>query len=161
MIGPGYSVERTTSDEDLDRVAALEAECFTNPWTRVMLEREIKGSATARVYVLRLHDRGVAAFCTCWLIVDELHINTIAVDPAVRRAGLATALMQHVHAGCRAIRGAARDARSPRLERAGPPAVCASSGSWKPPCGRSTTRNRKRTPSSSGTGNWPTDNGRP
>lgn len=96
MIGRGYSVERTTSDEDLDRVAALEAECFTNPWTRVMLEREIKGSATARVYVLRLHDRGVAAFCTCWLIVDELHINTIAVDPAVRRAGLATALMQHV-----------------------------------------------------------------
>ena len=59
MIGPGYLVERTTSDEDLDRVAALEAECFTNPWTRVMLEREIKGSATARVYVLRLHDRGV------------------------------------------------------------------------------------------------------
>ena len=61
-----------------------------------MLEREIKGSAAARVYVLRVHDRGVAAFCTCWLIVDELHINTIAVDPAVRRAGLATSLMRHV-----------------------------------------------------------------
>jgi ribosomal-protein-alanine N-acetyltransferase len=111
LIGPGYSVERTTSDEDFDRVAALEAECFTNPWTRAMLEREVKGSATARVYVLRLHDRGVAAFCTCWLIVDELHINTIAVDPAVRRAGLATALMQHV------MRDAARSgARRATLE---------------------------------------------
>jgi ribosomal-protein-alanine N-acetyltransferase len=96
VIEPVYSVERTASDDDLDRVAALEAECFTNPWTRSMLEREIKGSNSARVYVLRAPDRAVAAFCTCWLIVDELHINTIAVDPAMRRAGLATVLMDYV-----------------------------------------------------------------
>jgi ribosomal-protein-alanine N-acetyltransferase len=96
VIDPVYSVERTTAADDLDRVAALEAECFTKPWTRSMLEREITGSDTARVYVLRASHRAVAAFCTCWLIVDELHINTIAVDPAMRRAGLATVLMQHV-----------------------------------------------------------------
>ena len=27
----------------------------------------------------------VAAFCACWVIVDELHINTLAVDPELRR----------------------------------------------------------------------------
>jgi ribosomal-protein-alanine N-acetyltransferase len=91
-----YTIERVTSDADLDQVATLEAACFTNPWTRAMLEREVKGSTTARVYVVRLADGGIAAFCTCWLIVDELHINTIAVDPSMRRAGLATALMDWV-----------------------------------------------------------------
>jgi ribosomal-protein-alanine N-acetyltransferase len=96
VIESGYRVERTTADEDLDRVAALEAVCFTNPWTRAMLEHEVRGSATARVYVLRLPDGGVAAFCTCWLILDELHINTIAVDPTMRRSGLATMLMEYV-----------------------------------------------------------------
>ena len=96
MTEPSYRIERTTSDKDLDLVATLEAECFTNPWTRSMLEREIRGSDTARVYVLRAPHRAVAAFCTCWLIVDELHINTIAVDPSMRRAGLATTLMDYV-----------------------------------------------------------------
>lgn len=81
---------------DLDAVAALEADAFTNPWTRDMLERELRQSEVARVYVLRLPGQPVAAFCTCWVIYDELHINTIAVDRSRRRQGLATALMRYV-----------------------------------------------------------------
>lgn len=86
-------IERISSDEDLDAVAALEAESFTNPWTRDMLERELRQSDVARVYVLRLPTYRVAAFCACWILYDELHINTIAVHPALRRQGLATELM--------------------------------------------------------------------
>ena len=89
-------VERMSGDADLDAVAALEAASFTNPWTREMLERELVQPTSARVYVLRLPDAGVAAFCSCWVIGDELHINTIAVDAARRRQGLGRALMQHV-----------------------------------------------------------------
>ncbi len=83
-------------DADLDAVAALEAEAFANPWTREMLARELRHSDVARVYVLRRPGASVAAFCVCWVIVDELHINTIAVDPAYRRQGLATRLLQVV-----------------------------------------------------------------
>ena len=54
------------------------------------------GLTSARVYVLRLPDARVAAFCSCWVIVDELHINTIAVDMSRRRQGLGRALMQHI-----------------------------------------------------------------
>jgi ribosomal-protein-alanine N-acetyltransferase len=90
------TIERTTSPDDLDQVAALEAECFTNPWTREMLERELHEPTVARIYVVRDGARGIAAFCTCWVIADELHINTVAVHPARRRAGLATRLMHHV-----------------------------------------------------------------
>lgn len=89
-------IERVSSGHDLDDVAALEAACFTNPWTREMLERELHRSDVARVYVLKDGAGGVAAFCTCWIILDELHINTIGVDPARRRQGLASTLMRHV-----------------------------------------------------------------
>lgn len=89
-------IERATGPEDLEAVAALEAATFTNPWTLEMLQRELLQSEVARVYVARLPESRVAAFCACWLVYDELHINTIAVDPSLRRQGLATALMMHI-----------------------------------------------------------------
>ena len=89
-------IEQMTSHEDLAAVARLEAVCFTNPWTLDMLERELDRSQVARVYALRDETGDVAAFCTCWIVLDELHINTIAVAPNRRREGLATRLMRHV-----------------------------------------------------------------
>jgi ribosomal-protein-alanine N-acetyltransferase len=100
-------VERMENDVDLDAVAALEARCFTNPWTRDMLARELAQSHVAHVFVLRLPGEPVVAFCSCWIIADELHINTIAVDLPHRRLGLATYLMRHVLSEA-ARRGATR-----------------------------------------------------
>lgn len=92
----GMVIERISEAADLDAVAALESATFTNPWTREMLERELRQSDVARVYVVRPPGCPVAAFCACWLVHDELHINTIAVDAHVRRQGIATALMKHL-----------------------------------------------------------------
>ena len=89
------TIEQLTSEEDLDAVAALEADTFANPWTREMLARELKADIM-RVYLVRTREKQVAAFCACWFVVDEVHINTVAVDPALRRRGLATALLSHV-----------------------------------------------------------------
>ena len=89
-------VERLAGEADLDAVVALEGLSFTNPWTREMLARELTPPTCARVYVLRLPGIPVAAFCACWVIADELHINTIAVDSSYRRRGLGRALMLHV-----------------------------------------------------------------
>lgn len=88
-----FSVERLTTEADLDEVAALEARCFTNPWTRDMLARELAHSDVAHVFILRGPDHAVAGFCSCWIIVDELHVNTMAVDAPYRRMGLGTHLM--------------------------------------------------------------------
>jgi [ribosomal protein S18]-alanine N-acetyltransferase len=90
------AIEQVTSHEGLAAVARLEAVCFTNPWTLEMLERELDQSPVARVFAVRDESGDVAAFCTCWIILDELHINTIAVAPNRRREGLATRLMRHV-----------------------------------------------------------------
>ena len=89
-------IERLTGRDDLEAVVALEAESFTNPWSREMLLRELEEPTTARVYVLRLPERPVAAFCACWVVVDELHVNTLAVDPDLRRRGLGSRLMRGV-----------------------------------------------------------------
>jgi ribosomal-protein-alanine N-acetyltransferase len=110
MTAPDSSsliIERISGDADLDAVAALEADTFSNPWTRDMLERELRQSDVARVYVVRLPGYRVAAFCACWLVYDELHINTIAVDARLRRQGLATALMTRLLADA-AAQGARR-----------------------------------------------------
>jgi ribosomal-protein-alanine N-acetyltransferase len=96
MRADGISIQRVSHGPDLDAVAALEAASFTNPWTREMLARELETSLVARVYVLRTPERRVAAFCSCWILYDELHINTLAVDPECRRLGLGTLLMKHL-----------------------------------------------------------------
>jgi ribosomal-protein-alanine N-acetyltransferase len=100
-------VERMESATDLDAVAELEARCFSNPWTREMLARELAQSDVAHVFLLRLPGQPVAAFCSCWIIADELHVNTIAVDFPNRRRGLASRLMRHVMSEARR-RGAVR-----------------------------------------------------
>jgi ribosomal-protein-alanine N-acetyltransferase len=91
-----FTVEPMVPNRDLDAIVELEAASFTNPWTRQMFAWEIENSDVSRVYVLRTPDDPVAAFCSCWLIFEELHINTLAVRPALRRHGLATALMKEV-----------------------------------------------------------------
>jgi len=96
-------IERTSSPDDLEAVAALEEATFTNPWTLEMLTREIARPEVGRLYVLRLPRIPVAAFCACWTVADELHINTIAVTAELRGQGLGTRLMEYV------LRDASRD----------------------------------------------------
>jgi [ribosomal protein S18]-alanine N-acetyltransferase len=87
-----------TAAAELDAIVALEAESFTNPWSRDTIVWELENSDVTRVYLLRDDAGAIVAFCVCWIIFDELHINTLAVKPAVRRGGVATALLRHVMA---------------------------------------------------------------
>ena len=82
------TVERLTQPdaEDFNAIVALEGESFSNPWTAVALA-DMLTSPVTRLYVARQPDRRVIGFCACWLIEDELHINTVAVQPTVRRRG--------------------------------------------------------------------------
>ncbi len=92
------------AEADIDAIVGLEAESFTNPWSRETLVWELTNSDVTRVYLLR-DGQTVLAFCVCWLIFDELHINTLAVAPAARRAGLATRLLREVMAESAAAGG--------------------------------------------------------
>ena len=83
---------------DIDAIVGLEAESFTNPWRRETLVWELRNSDVTQVYVLRDDGGKMLAFCVCWVIFDELHINTLAVAPAARRTGVATFLLRAVMA---------------------------------------------------------------
>ena len=85
-----------TADADIDAVVALETESFTNPWSRDTLVWELRNSDVTRAYLLRDDGGRVIAFCVCWVIFDELHINTLAVAASARRQGVASALLRHV-----------------------------------------------------------------
>jgi ribosomal-protein-alanine N-acetyltransferase len=91
----GWTVEPMTA-ADVDEVLGIEEASFTNPWTRPMFERELLDSGVSHLYVLRMGDGRVAAFCTDWIVVDELHINNLAVRPDRRGLGVGRVLLESV-----------------------------------------------------------------
>jgi ribosomal-protein-alanine N-acetyltransferase len=94
--GPQFWIEPLAGEPDLDGVLQVEAESFTNPWTREMYAWELQNRTICHIYVVRTADCPVAAFCAFWLVFDEIHINNVAVLPQFRGHGIGTTLMQHV-----------------------------------------------------------------
>jgi tRNA threonylcarbamoyl adenosine modification protein YeaZ/ribosomal-protein-alanine acetyltransferase len=92
----GLTVDRVTSPADIAAVEALQRDAFTNPWGAEAIRWELENTDVARLYVLRSPAREILAYCACWLIFDELHINSLAVAAAQRRRGLATTLLRAV-----------------------------------------------------------------
>ena len=90
------TIERAVAERDLDAIAEIAQASFTNPWTRAMFAQELATQPLSRSYVFRGDDDVVVAFCTCWLVVDELHINTIAVRPEFRGRGIGRQLLAFV-----------------------------------------------------------------
>jgi ribosomal-protein-alanine N-acetyltransferase len=102
-----WTIERTLSDRDLDAIVAIERASFSNPWTREMYVRELQNPDVSFLYVLRMPTDGIVGFCSFWLVLDELHINNLAVRGEFRGLGAGTALLEYViQAG--ATRGADR-----------------------------------------------------
>jgi ribosomal-protein-alanine N-acetyltransferase len=89
-------VEPLDGEADLEGVLAVEQASFTNPWTRAMYEWELQNRTVCHVLVVRTAERRVAGFCSFWLVVDEIHINNVAVLPELRGQGLGTTLMRRV-----------------------------------------------------------------
>lgn len=92
----GKRIEPAVLDRDLDAIAEIARASFPHPWTRAMFAQELSTQPLSRSYVFRTAEGIVAGFCTCWLIIDELHINAIAVSPECRQQGIARQLLAHV-----------------------------------------------------------------
>ena len=93
-MGPWF-IEPLAHD-DIDDVLALEEASFTNPWTRAMYEAELENGDVSFCFLARDANRTPVGFCSFWLVVDELHINNLAVLPDLRRQGIATMLLDFV-----------------------------------------------------------------
>ncbi len=91
-----WQIEPLSSPDEIDEVLAIEELSFTNPWTREMYLAEFENRGVSYCYLARTPAGQVVGFCSFWRVLDELHINNLAVAPAYRRAGVATALLDYV-----------------------------------------------------------------
>ena len=81
---------------DLDTILEIEQKSFVNPWTREMYLAELENRGVSYCYVVRNALQRVVGFCSFWRVLDELHINNLAVAPQHRGAGAGTALLHAV-----------------------------------------------------------------
>ena len=102
--GADSIVERLGDAADLDAVLAIEEASFNNPTTRQWYESELQRPEVCFVFVIRTRQSRVAGFCAFWRVVDQIHINNLAIDPAWRRRGLGRRLLAAVLAEAEAMR---------------------------------------------------------
>jgi [ribosomal protein S18]-alanine N-acetyltransferase len=91
-----YWIEPLVDELDLDGVLEVEAESFTNPWTREMYAWELQNRAMCHILLVRTEECRVAGFCAFWLVLDEIHINNFALRPRFRAQGIGTGLLRQV-----------------------------------------------------------------
>jgi len=106
-----WTIELLSSPDEIDSILAIEHASFTNPWTREMYQAELENRGVSFCFIARDQDGNTVGFCSVWRVLDELHINNLAVLPAYRRGGVATALLERVLA-----HGAASGAERATLE---------------------------------------------
>jgi len=91
-----WVIEPVTDVEGIDEVLTIEEASFTNPWTREMYLAELRNPNVSYCFVARDASGRSAGFCSFWRVLDELHINNLAVAPDFRRSGVASTLLTFV-----------------------------------------------------------------
>ena len=86
---------RRAHASDVPALAALEAACFTHPWTEAQVAEEVAVAAPGGVLVLEGPRRpgGLCAYCAFRVVLDEMQVMNVAVAPGQRRRGLARRLL--------------------------------------------------------------------
>lgn len=78
---------RAMRREDIARVAEVERQSFSTAWPATAFARELQQNTSARYIVLEGENgsgREIVGFAGLWLMVDEAHVVTVAVDPRFR-----------------------------------------------------------------------------
>ena len=78
--------------DDLAAVHDIERRSFTTPWPSHAYRTELETNRLAHYRVVRVDGR-VVAYAGLWLMVDEAHVTTFAVDPMWRRRRVGEALL--------------------------------------------------------------------
>jgi len=69
--------------QDIPRVLEIERESFRTPWPADAYTHELKENRLATYIVAKVEDR-LVGYAGMWVILDEAHITTIAVEPPLR-----------------------------------------------------------------------------
>ena len=89
-------VIRKMAMDDLSVVLQIDRQSFPLPWPERSYRFELSKNPAAHLMVADLDEDGqqaVIGFIGCWIIVDEVHISTLAVHPDHRRQGVGERLL--------------------------------------------------------------------
>ena len=101
---------RKMTVDDVSAVVDLDKKSFSLPWPERSFRFELTDNPASRCWVAE-REGNIVGMIVVWLIVDEAHVATIAIDPEYRRQGIGKRLLAH------ALRHMIRDgARSSFLE---------------------------------------------
>ena len=89
----GEPTIRRAGPDDLARIAVIEQMSFGDPWPLVALRIELDVDARRRPLIVE-QNGVVDGYLMAWVVADEYHIVNIAVNPAVRRAGYGSRLLE-------------------------------------------------------------------
>ena len=71
----------------------LDQKSLKGLWTKSQWVRELTDPKRICLGVLEVETKKLLGLCSAWLMLDELNITSIAVDPIHQRKGLGTLLM--------------------------------------------------------------------
>ncbi len=84
---------------DIARVREIDQNSFTLTWTENSYLFELTKNENSRLWVAEIHNPSgineVVGVLGIWMIVDEAHIATLAVDPIYRKRHIANQLLEH------------------------------------------------------------------
>lgn len=78
--------------KDLEQVVAIDQVSFSLPWPARSFQFELTDNPASRCWVIELNEK-IVAMIVSWLILDELHIATIATHPEYRRQSIGRKLL--------------------------------------------------------------------
>jgi [ribosomal protein S18]-alanine N-acetyltransferase len=79
--------------KDLEAVAAIENVSFQDPWPLRSFLTELQENRLAVYLIARNEEGEVIGYLGAWIIIDEVHITTLAVTAPYRRQGVASRLV--------------------------------------------------------------------
>ena len=85
----------------IPQIEALEAACFSLPWTAEQLQSQLKDSQHEFIAAVT-PDGTVLGYVGMMFVLDEGYISNVAVGPDYRRRGIADALIERLMTLCRA-----------------------------------------------------------
>jgi [ribosomal protein S18]-alanine N-acetyltransferase len=97
----------------LERILEIEKASHSAPWSEMSFRAELTHPQS--VFVVLIGDGNVVGYGGAWVLIDEIHITNVAVDPELRGQGLGRKIVLELLA-----RGQEREAVCATLEvRAG------------------------------------------
>ncbi len=92
-MGPGF-VARRASEKDLIDILGIEKVSFPTPWP-ISMYLPYFGEDNV-VFLVAEKDGKIAGYACSYLVLDEVHLLKIAVEPKYRRRGVGALLMSRL-----------------------------------------------------------------